>query len=406
MPEAFMLFTLLLLMLLGDAQGLAASRPSAEEAGQPESAGRYDEALAALQQRAASNPNDRVARLAIGRLHERMGHPDRAEAVFRSVLLEDSTSVEALLGVGRTLLNRLRWDEALEVLDRAEKLAPSDPDVLTALGRAHRDAGHAARAVDYFGRVASLSPGEESRMRLEQARRAHQHRVESRSFSEQFSGSTPNSRNTDLSVNYRINDVLRLTGRGQLQRKFGTDDARGGAGVEWRWAPSATLVAHALVGPGNVVMPKGDYLGEIDYGYRSATWTMAVRYFDFEGPHVTTVSPAVTWSLSSRASVGLGYALSLTDSPVAPSEKGHSAQVRGSYRLRPRMNVLASYSRGVDSFETFSVDRIGAFSANTGSIGAHLDLPSLTTIVTTYEYQRRTDDTSMGRVTVSLAQRF
>jgi tetratricopeptide (TPR) repeat protein len=49
----------------------------------------YEQALDAFRRLAAANPDDHDARLWIARLHGWMGHPDQAEAVYRSVLLED-----------------------------------------------------------------------------------------------------------------------------------------------------------------------------------------------------------------------------------------------------------------------------------------------------------------------------
>ena len=52
--------------------------------------GDLEGSLRAFQQIASANPDDHEARLAIAFLQERMGHPDRAEPVYRSVLLENA----------------------------------------------------------------------------------------------------------------------------------------------------------------------------------------------------------------------------------------------------------------------------------------------------------------------------
>ena len=69
--------------------------------------GRDAEALAAFQRLANMNPDDLDARLWIARLHVRMGHQDLAEPVYRSVLLEDPSDLEAMLGVANALLVKL-----------------------------------------------------------------------------------------------------------------------------------------------------------------------------------------------------------------------------------------------------------------------------------------------------------
>ena len=187
-------FSLSLIALLAhDGASQVPERPTFADSVQLADQGRESEALAAFQQLVASNPSDHEARLWIARLHERMDHPDLAEAVYRSVLLEDATSVAALLGVASTLLARDEPDEAIELLERAEALAPQSALVVAALGRAHRQAGRMFRAIGYLERAAALSPTEQHRLGLEDARRSYLHRVELRGFSEEFDGRTPDS---------------------------------------------------------------------------------------------------------------------------------------------------------------------------------------------------------------------
>lgn len=395
-----MLFSLLLVLLLG--QGPATPPPTFADAVQLANGGRHAEAMAAFQARAAANPADHQARLWI-----RMGDDGLAEAVYRSVLLEDPLNVEAMTGVGRTLLARDEIDEALEVLERAEQLAPRNDEVLGAIGRAHRQAGRTATAIGYLERAYSASPTLQHQMRLRDARLAYQHRVETRGFNEQFNGATADSNSGELMLNYRLRDTLRVTARGQVQRKFGVQDQRGGGGVEWQWKPAVMLFGHAIIGPDNVVMPEGDFLGAVTYAAPQATWGLSVRYFDFTGAWVSVVSPSVVWNASDRLALHAGYALSTTESNTFSNrQNGHSGWVRGAYRLFPRIWVTAGFAGGVEDFENFSVDRIGNFKANTAAGGVRVDFATLTSLAAGYERQWREAGQTMGRVSVSLAQRF
>lgn len=385
----------------------APTGPAFAEAVQAADAGREVEALAAFQRLASANPNDHEARLWIARLHARMGHQHLAEPVYRSVLLEDPGHLDAMLGVAAALLAREEPAAAIELLDVAEALAPDNDEVLAALGRAHRQAGGTARAIAYLERAVSVAPTEQHRLSLESARLSFLHRVETRGSSEQFSGTTPDSRSGDMTVNLRLTDTWRVYGRGQAQRKFAVSDQRGGGGAEWRWKPRITLRGHALVGPDNLVMPEGDYLGEVQYAGEVATWTASMRYFDFTGTRTTVFSPAVAWMPAGRLSMALRYAVSWTEAQTLTAvEAGHSAHLRAAYRLYPRVSVQAAYAAGVEDFENFSIDRIGDFRANTLSGGVRINLPTLTALVGAYERQWRRGNMDMGRVTVSLLQSF
>ena len=123
-----MLLSLLLVTMLAEGPQAPAPPATFAEAAQLAAQGQDAEALAAFQRLAAMNPDDREARVWIARIQERMGKPAVAEAVFRSVLLEDPMNLDAMIGVGTTLLARHATDEALEILARAESLAPGNRD--------------------------------------------------------------------------------------------------------------------------------------------------------------------------------------------------------------------------------------------------------------------------------------
>jgi hypothetical protein len=402
-----MRFTLLLGSVLMCATAAAAQDlPSLEAAAQLEAAGRYQEALAAYQRVAAARPADHAARLSTARMHERLGYHARAEAVFRSVMLEDASNVPAMLGVARSVIAQLRPEDAIPVLERAEQVAPENADVLTLLGRAHADAAHGLRADTYYQRAAAASESRHLRMLLERTRRAERTSLELRTFAED-ADAAPKSRHTELTLDYRASDRLRVRARGQVQKKFSKNDGRVGVGLHWRATPTATIMTQALVGPDNVIMPTGDYMGGVAYSYRTTTWLGSVRYFDFQGLQMTTLSPSFSWTLEDRLSFGAGYALSLSEgATLAGTVKNHSTHVRGGYQFVPRVTLTLGYARGVEDFEHLSLDRTGDFRANTLSTGVRVDLPSLTSVLAGYERQWRADDTEMQRMTVSLAQRF
>ena len=404
-----MLLSLFLLMLAQAATpqiapiAVAADLPAAIQLAEQ---GQNAEALAALQKIAAANPNDHMARLWIAHVYERMGHPALAEPVYRSIVLEDPRNVEALVGVGVSLLAQDQVSASIDVLKRAEQLAPQDAAVLTALGDAYQRAGRTERSIGYFERATAIAPTPEHRFALEQARREHGHRVESQTYDEQFSGNTPDTRGTDLSVNVRLSETLRVAGRGQVQTKFGRRENRAGGGAQWRWSPTTTFTGQALVGNGNRVLPQGDYLGQIDYAYHRAVWTATVRYFDFFGANVTMVSPAVTLTPSISWTLGLRYAMTGTDTVTVSGVRGHSLQLRGAHEIRPRIWLHGGYTRGVENFDNFSVDRIGEFRAHTGTAAVEFVLPTLTSIVGGYDYQHRANGVTMGRINISLVQSF
>src|SRR4051812_47748739 len=144
--------------------------------------GRNSEALVALQKIAAADPNDHLTRLWIASVHARMGRPDLAEAVYRSIILEDVENTDAWLGLGTVLLRQDRVSEGIDALRRAEQLAPQNPNVWTALASGYRLAGESTQSIGYYERIAQTSPSSTNRLNLENARREYRNRFESQTF--------------------------------------------------------------------------------------------------------------------------------------------------------------------------------------------------------------------------------
>jgi tetratricopeptide (TPR) repeat protein len=368
--------------------------------------GRNAEALAAMQKIAAANPEDHLTRLWIANVHMRMGHPELAEPVYRSIALEDPRNVDAWVGLGTSLLHENRIVEGLAVLTRADEISPENPNVVGALASAYQLAGDDRRSISYRQQLVTLSPTRANVMLLEDARRAYGHRIEAQAYDENLSGPTPSTRVSDTAINYRLSEVVRVIGRAQLQTTSGQREDLEGGGIAWRWTPWGTFTGQVLIGDGNRVLPQGDYLGRIDYGYRRATWTGQLRYFDFLGATVLMLSPGVTVAPTPRWTVGLRYALTSTDYATVTGVRNNTFDARVARELTPHLWARGGYVRGVDNFDNFSINEAGEFHANTVTGALQILLPSLTSIVGRYDYQWQKDDVRMGRATITVVQAF
>jgi len=381
--------------------------PTLATAGAMIDEGDLEEALRVFREIAAANPEDHAARLRIAELHARMADHYRAESVYRSVWLEDPDSAQAALGVASALSARREFADAIDVLETAEKRAPQNAEVLAALGRAHEELGHSGRSIPYLQRAASIAPNQKNLSRLQRTRRVYDHRIDLAGLDEQFDGLPPASPGADLQVQVRLSEAIRVSGRGQWQRKLGVDDARGGAGLEWRWARSTFLIGHGLYGRGNRVLPETEGYVALEHRLSGATGRLGVRYLDFGGTRVIAVEPSLTWWLTDRSSVELRYAFTSTDFPRPFSnDESYHGRVLGTQSLFRGLSMLAGYARGIEDFNAISIDRVGAFRANTALAGLRLDLPTQTALIGGYEYQWREGAGNMQRVTVTFTHRF
>src|SRR5690349_5412910 len=117
-----MLLALSLLLLAQNVQPAVNTAPDLNAAVQLAQEGRNVEALVALQKIASANPNDHLARLWIAKVQDAMGHPDVAEPIYHSIVLEDPSNVDAWLGYGTTLIEQDQIEDGLAALKKAEQL--------------------------------------------------------------------------------------------------------------------------------------------------------------------------------------------------------------------------------------------------------------------------------------------
>ncbi len=396
---------ILTMMLAGSAAGeQGAPLPTQAEAEALAQQGNHEAALAAFQRRAAANPADLTARLWIARLHTQMGRPDLAESVYRAVMLEAPDNVEAMIGVGTTLVSMQRGDEALLILDRTAKLEPKNAAVLAALGAAHLQAYNIKLGLSYLESAASIAP--DYKLALEEARREYGHHVDASGFFEDFNQDVPNTSNANLTIDFRVADRLRISARGQYQEKFDFSDGRGGLGLDWQWHPQFTLHVHGLAGPGNDVLPQADALISVAQTTQRAGWDVSYRFVEFDGANVSVFSPGLKW-MTTRTEVALRYALAITNFDGAPdADDGHTGSLDGAYRIQPRLWLNLGYVYGVDDFDTLSPDRIGRFKGHTARGGFRFDLKTLTSLIGRYDYQWRERDLTMQRIWVGISQSF
>ena len=122
------------MLAAGDVQ--AGQATTQEQAIELAKQGKHEAALAAFQQLASTNPRNIEARVWVGRMHAEMGHPDWAEPVFRSVILEDPLNLDATIGLSDALVAQRRNDEALVALTKVAGAQPQNPEVSAAIRRA------------------------------------------------------------------------------------------------------------------------------------------------------------------------------------------------------------------------------------------------------------------------------
>jgi YaiO family outer membrane protein len=396
--------------LMAAPQAAGAQQPAGDPRAQAEqlaTSGAYRAALERFQALAAANPDDLESRIWIARLHSWMGDNDRALAVYESIIATNPQRVEALVGAGEALTRLDRRQEAGDVLSRAEAAAPDNASVLAAQGRLHAAAGHTDLALAYYQRALTIDPAAAAaRKELQALQRERAHRIELGYFFEHFNvEDTPDPQAGFGSVNFRATEDLRVSGTVQHERKFSQSETRGGAGLEWLVGPSFRFRGGALFG-GDLVLPKSDGYGGIDYSKGRATWSFDLRFAEFEDADVEIGGAGLEIRPSRDIVTWVKYYRFSTDYEAGLSDVVHSWVLGVSGRPDPRWRLGVEYTHGPDQLEMLTVDRLGMFDANTYSVLTDFLLTPMFSAEARYDYQDRPESVRMHRGTLRLVHRF
>jgi tetratricopeptide (TPR) repeat protein len=120
-------------------------------------AGRPEQAVAALQQALAARPRDPVLLYALGAAYERAGRGDEAVAQMKALLVLDPEHAEALNFVGFTWAEQgVRLDEAEEMVRRALRRSPRSGHMIDSLGWIRFKKGDLRQAIELLERADRL----------------------------------------------------------------------------------------------------------------------------------------------------------------------------------------------------------------------------------------------------------
>lgn len=394
-------------LVVSVALGVAPDDRRVQEAERLAREGRSRAALERFEQIAADRPEDVEVRLWIARLLRRTGQPARAEIEFRRAMDLAPRHVEALWGLAAVVASQGRTDEAIRLLDRAEEIAPDDAGVLATRALCLRWSGQSAEAERFYARAAALSPHDgEIRAGWDQIRRLNRHRVEMAFRQEAHGDGLPSASVVDAAADARTSERLRIHGRVQAQRRFTREEVRGGGGLEWRATPDVLVRGAALFGPGADVIARSDVQVEAEHVRGRLEGSTALRRMSFADARVWIVTPVLTLWADDRTAITVRYFGSATAFDGGDSAVDHSGAVRLRRSLTPRLWIDASFSRGHESLDTLSADRLATLRADTWAGGVLYHLRGVQSIAASLEYQRRSDGRTVVSVTAGAVHRF
>ncbi|MFQ5760526.1 MAG: tetratricopeptide repeat protein, partial [Acidiferrobacterales bacterium] len=118
---------------------------------------RYKEALTVLDGALDAIPADKDLLYARALIEEKLGLVELTERDLRLVLQQEPENAQALNALGYTLADRTeRYDEALELIQRALTLKPDDPFILDSMGWVQYRLGNNEESIKYLKQALSI----------------------------------------------------------------------------------------------------------------------------------------------------------------------------------------------------------------------------------------------------------
>ena len=126
--------------------------------GKLQAAGFFDESIEPLQKAIALDPTCGDAYLALSESYEVTGDSENTLASLRNAYQYSSRTVQLSFRLGTALEGYGYKADAVEPLERANSMAPNLPEIMRALGLVYIDVNRFDEGIDLFDRAAQLSP--------------------------------------------------------------------------------------------------------------------------------------------------------------------------------------------------------------------------------------------------------
>ena len=327
-------------------------------------------ALAIVDQRLADAPEDLEAHGWRGRLLSWKGRWSEGEVEYKVVLDKVPTDTDVLTGLSDVLLWQKKYAEALQTLDLARKISPTDPEILS----------RRARVLALLGRTP------EARSEYQQTLLFDTHNTDARTGLDSLSENTKH----ELRVGEDV-DIFNYSNAGQTQgvslssrwnprwstvfgastyQRFGQDAVKFLDSTAFHFTTRDWFTVGSAVASSQSVVPTNEAFFEYGHAFRIENrWIQGLEssyqqhWFWYQGAHVLTLNTSQmlylphewTWSLNLT-----GARTGFLGTPVDWTPSGYT---KLGFPLQRR--VAGSVFLGMGSENFAQIDQIGRFSAYT-----------------------------------------
>jgi tetratricopeptide (TPR) repeat protein len=363
-----------------------------------------DAALAIVDQRLADTPEDLEAHGWRGRLLSWKGRWSEGEAEYRFVLDKVPNDAEILTGLSDVLLWQKKYTEALQTLDQARKILPSDPEILSRRARVLALLGRTPEArSEYQQTLLFDTQNTDARTGLDSLRANTKHELRIGEDVDVFNYADA-GQTQGVSLISRWNQRWSTVFGVSTYQRFDQDAVKFLASTAFHLTARDWFNVGSAVANSQNVVPTNEAFFEYGHAFRIENrWVQGLEssyqqhWFWYQGAHVLTLDTSQivylphdwTWSLNVT-----GARTGFLGTPVDWTPSGWT---KIGFPLQRRVTGNVFFAVGSENFA--QIDQIGRFSAHTFGGGLRYPFAAGQDITGYVARQNRTQgqiDTSFG----------
>jgi tetratricopeptide (TPR) repeat protein len=329
-----------------------------------------DAALATIDQRLADVPEDWEAHGWRGRLLAWKGRWSEGEAEYRFVLDKVPDDCEILTGLSDVLLWQQKYIEALQTLDQARKISPSDPEILARRARVLTLLGRTPEArSEYQQTLLFDSKNTDARTGLASLRENTKHELRVGEDVDVFNYADA-GQTQSVSLSSRWNQQWSTVFDVNTYQRFGHDAFKFLASTAFHLTAQDWFGVGSAVANSQRVVPTNEAFFEYGHAFRIENrWFQGLEssyqqhWFWYQGAHVLTLNTSQIVYLPREWTWSLNVTGARTGFLGTPVDWTSSGWTKLGFPLQRHVTGNLFFAVGSENFA--QIDQIGRFSAHT-----------------------------------------
>ena len=363
-----------------------------------------DAALGIVDRRLAEAPEDLEAHGWRGRLLGWKGRWAEGEAEYKLVLVKFPNDTEILTGLSDVLLWQQRYADALQALDRARKISPSDPEILSRRARVLALLGRTREARSENQQILLFdAQNADARTALADLRENTKHELRIGEDVDVFNYADA-GQTQGVSLSSRWNQRWSTVFGVNTYQMFGQDAVKFLASTAFHATAQDWITIGSAVANGQSVVPTNEAFVEYGHAFRTENrWIHGLEssyqqhWYWYQGAHVLTLNTSQIVYLPHEWAWSLDVTGARTGFLGTPVDWTPSGWTKLGFPLQRRLTGNLLFGVGSENFA--QIDQIGRFSAHTFGGGLRYQLAARQDIKGYVARQNRTNgqtDTSFG----------